>query len=283
MTLNSLPIDSIKSDSGQRQSTSVSARDNPLESLAPKFPPQNFEVPDISFSNSVSPNEHFDQSIFSSVRDMADTGPLFSHVTATSGCMAIPQPVISNQTAVDGMAMTFCHPNNMPDPAVMTTQNQLTTPQLPVSRSPTGTSSSDDSDDLPLAQIALKRTTGIAVSCSPSGMPATMVTKASQSSIGPGITDVSSSFPDPTASPTESNPPTGSPPAGKKGKPSKRKKKKDPNEPQKPVSAYALFFRDTQATIKGHNPSASFGEVSKIVASMWDQLDPQHKDVSRNV
>ncbi|KAH1003063.1 hypothetical protein HUJ05_011009 [Dendroctonus ponderosae] len=33
----------------------------------------------------------------------------------------------------------------------------------------------------------------------------------------------------------------------------------------RPVSAYALFFRDTQAAIKGQNPNASFGEVSKIV------------------
>lgn len=60
---------------------------------------------------------------------------------------------------------------------------------------------------------------------------------------------------------------------------SKKKKKKDPNEPTKPVSAYALFFRDTQAAIKGQNPNASFGEVSKIVASMWDGLDVGHKNV----
>ena len=39
------------------------------------------------------------------------------------------------------------------------------------------------------------------------------------------------------------------------------KKKRDPNEPQKPVSAYALFFRDMQAGIKARNPNASFGEV----------------------
>ncbi|XP_036366743.1 TOX high mobility group box family member 4-B isoform X3 [Octopus sinensis] len=65
----------------------------------------------------------------------------------------------------------------------------------------------------------------------------------------------------------------------KKQKAPKKKKKKDPNEPQKPVSAYALFFRDTQAAIKGQNPNASFGEVSKIVASMWDGLDPEHKSV----
>lgn len=48
----------------------------------------------------------------------------------------------------------------------------------------------------------------------------------------------------------------------------------------RPVSAYALFFRDTQAAIKGQNPNASFGEVSKIVASMWDALDSDHKSVS---
>ncbi|XP_077982666.1 TOX high mobility group box family member 3-like isoform X2 [Glandiceps talaboti] len=64
-----------------------------------------------------------------------------------------------------------------------------------------------------------------------------------------------------------------------KKKTPKKKKKKDPNEPQKPVSAYALFFRDTQAAIKGQNPNASFGEVSKIVASMWDSLGVEQKQV----
>ncbi|XP_033009163.1 TOX high mobility group box family member 2 isoform X6 [Lacerta agilis] len=64
---------------------------------------------------------------------------------------------------------------------------------------------------------------------------------------------------------------------GKKPKNQKKKKKKDPNEPQKPVSAYALFFRDTQAAIKGQNPNATFGDVSKIVASMWDSLGEEQK------
>ena len=63
----------------------------------------------------------------------------------------------------------------------------------------------------------------------------------------------------------------------RKPKVSKRKKKRDPNEPQKPVSAYALFFRDTQAGIKARNPNAAFGDVSKVVASMWDNLDPDSK------
>ena len=67
---------------------------------------------------------------------------------------------------------------------------------------------------------------------------------------------------------------------GKKAKNPKKKKEKDPNEPQKPVSAYALFFRDTQAAIKGQNPSATFGDVSKIVASMWDSLGEEQKQVN---
>ncbi|XP_056269157.1 TOX high mobility group box family member 3 [Pseudoliparis swirei] len=68
----------------------------------------------------------------------------------------------------------------------------------------------------------------------------------------------------------------------KKPKTPKKKKKKDPNEPQKPVSAYALFFRDTQAAIKGQNPNATFGEVSKIVASMWDGLGEEQKQLYKS-
>lgn len=69
----------------------------------------------------------------------------------------------------------------------------------------------------------------------------------------------------------------------KKLKTPKKKKRKDPNEPVKPVSAYALFFRDTQANIKAQNPNATFGEVSKIVASMWDGLGEEQKQVSPGV
>ena len=65
----------------------------------------------------------------------------------------------------------------------------------------------------------------------------------------------------------------------KKSKPSRRKKKRDPNEPQKPVSAYALFFRDSQASIKSRNPNLTFGDVSKMVASLWDSLDADSKSL----
>ncbi|KRZ15012.1 TOX high mobility group box family member 3 [Trichinella zimbabwensis] len=75
------------------------------------------------------------------------------------------------------------------------------------------------------------------------------------------------------------NSPTSKMTVAKSRTPKRRQnKRKDPNEPQKPVSAYALFFRDTQATIKGQNPNATFGEVSKIVAAMWDNLAADSKN-----
>lgn len=46
-----------------------------------------------------------------------------------------------------------------------------------------------------------------------------------------------------------------------------------------PLSAYSLFFRDTQAAIRGQNPHATFREVSKIVASMWNSLGEEQKQV----
>ncbi|CAG7716258.1 unnamed protein product [Allacma fusca] len=131
-------------------------------------------------------------------------------------------------------------------------QQSMMGPSAPPGRSPTNsnsspanpeTTTSDDSDDsVPVSQMtpALKR---------------------------------------PSPEPVDSRSMSAAAAAVKKPKAQKKKKKRDPNEPQKPVSAYALFFRDTQAAIKGQNPNASFGEVSKIVASMWDALDAEHKNV----
>lgn len=97
--------------------------------------------------------------------------------------------------------------------------------------------------------------------------------------VSPGVISLDPSLSEsPLSAPTSS----ASAAAGRKGGAGggkKGKKKKDPNEPQKPVSAYALFFRDTQAAIKGQNPNATFGEVSKIVASMWDSLGEEQKQV----
>ena len=60
-----------------------------------------------------------------------------------------------------------------------------------------------------------------------------------------------------------------------------QRKKKDPNAPAGPSSAYALFFRDKQAAIKAQNPAAKFGDISKIVASLWDALGEEEKSVYR--
>lgn len=98
--------------------------------------------------------------------------------------------------------------------------------------------------------------------------------------VSPGVISLDPSLSESLSAPSSSI----SPAAGKKGGGGggkRGKRKKDPNEPQKPVSAYALFFRDTQAAIKGQNPNATFGEVSKIVASMWDSLGEEQKQVRR--
>ncbi|XP_018804301.1 PREDICTED: TOX high mobility group box family member 4-B [Bactrocera latifrons] len=53
----------------------------------------------------------------------------------------------------------------------------------------------------------------------------------------------------------------------------------DANEPAKPLSAYGLFFRDTVSAIKQQNPNCTFQELSRIVSSMWEALDVNHKHV----
>ncbi|XP_064610550.1 TOX high mobility group box family member 4-B-like isoform X1 [Liolophura sinensis] len=197
--------------------------------MVPKFPPPNFEVPDISLSNSVM--------------STASNSTMLSSVSMAT----------SNSYSLGGAPTTLSTMGMMGQQPLMTISQSQISSQLgfqsvvkqgsPAGSHSTHTSSpsqsSEDSDDsLPLAQLAggLKRT-------------------AAPTPIKPAETTT------------------------KKQKVPKKKKKKDPNEPQKPVSAYALFFRDTQAAIKGQNPNASFGEVSKIVASMWDGLDPDHKNV----
>jgi len=49
------------------------------------------------------------------------------------------------------------------------------------------------------------------------------------------------------------------------------------------MTAYSLFFRDTQASIKAQNHQATFGEVSRIVATMWDSLEPHEKEVYSSI
>ena len=61
------------------------------------------------------------------------------------------------------------------------------------------------------------------------------------------------------------------------------KKKKDPNAPAAPLSAYKFFFKETGQTVKNHNPAAKFGDVSRIVASMWERLSDDEKAIYRKL
>ncbi|XP_048576920.1 protein piccolo isoform X2 [Nematostella vectensis] len=62
----------------------------------------------------------------------------------------------------------------------------------------------------------------------------------------------------------------------KKGEKRKRKTKIE-GEPPKPLSAYQIFFKETQAAIRLQNPS--FGEIAKIVGQMWENLPEEQKKV----
>ena len=64
---------------------------------------------------------------------------------------------------------------------------------------------------------------------------------------------------------------------------SETKKKKDPNAPVAPLSAYKFFFKETGQTVKNHNPAAKFGDVSRIVASMWERLSDDEKAIYRKL
>ena len=56
----------------------------------------------------------------------------------------------------------------------------------------------------------------------------------------------------------------------------------DLKPPQNPLSAYAFFFKETQASIKSSTPDATFEAVSKIVEQMWQSLDENQKDKYRS-
>jgi len=48
--------------------------------------------------------------------------------------------------------------------------------------------------------------------------------------------------------------------------------------PANPLSAYAFFFKETQASIKSQQPDATFESVCKIVETMWQALEEGQKE-----
>ncbi|XP_051256946.1 TOX high mobility group box family member 4b isoform X3 [Dicentrarchus labrax] len=129
---------------------------------------------------------------------------------------------------------------------------------LSATASPTSSLQDDDMDDFRRSVLVES--------------PVSLAVSSGVISLDPSLSDSPLSAPASSISPAVGR-------RGGAGRGKKPPRTKDPNEPHKPVSAYALFFRDTQAAIKGQNPNATFGEVSKIVASMWDSLGEEQKQV----
>ena len=65
--------------------------------------------------------------------------------------------------------------------------------------------------------------------------------------------------------------------AGKGG----AKKKKDPNAPVAALTAYKFFYKETAQTVRNHNPGVKFGDVSRVVASMWESMADSDKEKYR--
>src|SRR5690242_13873327 len=63
----------------------------------------------------------------------------------------------------------------------------------------------------------------------------------------------------------------------KKKKPAKKKRKKDPNAPKKASSAYFHFSKKMRQKIKEDNPTATFGEIGKLLGAAWKALPAEEK------
>ncbi len=57
--------------------------------------------------------------------------------------------------------------------------------------------------------------------------------------------------------------------------PADMKKPKDPTAPKKPTPAYFSFSNERRQVVKKENPTASNGEISKILSKMWKEADEE--------
>ncbi|XP_049525568.1 high mobility group protein 20A isoform X1 [Dermacentor silvarum] len=60
-----------------------------------------------------------------------------------------------------------------------------------------------------------------------------------------------------------------------KGK--RRKRARDVNAPERPLTGYVRFLNDRREGVRTANPTASFPDVTKILAIEWSKLSPQEK------
>lgn len=60
-----------------------------------------------------------------------------------------------------------------------------------------------------------------------------------------------------------------------KGK--RRKRARDVNAPERPLTGYVRFLNDRREAVRAANPTASFPDVTKLLAIEWSKLSPQEK------
>ncbi|KAJ1647615.1 Non-histone chromosomal protein 6 [Coemansia erecta] len=56
-----------------------------------------------------------------------------------------------------------------------------------------------------------------------------------------------------------------------------KRAKKDPNAPKRALSAYMFFSQAKRQAVKDDNPTASFGNIGKILGNMWSTMSDNDK------
>ncbi|KAI9206421.1 Non-histone chromosomal protein 6 [Polychytrium aggregatum] len=56
-----------------------------------------------------------------------------------------------------------------------------------------------------------------------------------------------------------------------------KRAKKDPNAPKRPLSGYMFFGTATRPQIKAENPTATFGQLGKILGERWKNMSDAEK------
>ncbi|CEG75993.1 Putative Structure-specific recognition protein 1 [Rhizopus microsporus] len=56
-----------------------------------------------------------------------------------------------------------------------------------------------------------------------------------------------------------------------------RRQKKTTTGPKRGLSAYMFFSQDNREVVKKENPSASFGEIGKLLGEKWKKMTEEQK------
>ena len=59
--------------------------------------------------------------------------------------------------------------------------------------------------------------------------------------------------------------------------PATKRVRKDPKAPKRPMSAFLSFSNSKRADVKGEHKGAKNAEISRILAQMWKEADPNEK------